>query len=100
MYKQRTNLYPESTTHISEMEPAVVQLRPETYIQWSITLTLKCYLFRSLYHSGTDGVTIVVVGVHHNSYHTTEEKERQAAHYTHGYGTAETMIISDYSCFL
>ena len=78
----------------------MVQLKSETYIQRSIALTLKCYLFRSLYHSCTDGVTIVVVGVHHNSYHTTEEKEWQAAHYTHGDGTAETMIISDYSCFL
>ena len=35
-----TQLYPESTTLITEIEAASVQLKPETYIEWSIALTL------------------------------------------------------------
>ena len=36
-----THLYPGSTTLITEIEPTGVQLKPETYIEWSTALILS-----------------------------------------------------------
>ena len=37
-----TNLYPESTTQITtKPEPIEVQLKPETYIEWSLALKFE-----------------------------------------------------------
>ena len=41
-----TNLYPESTTLTTEIEPAGVQLKPETYIEWFIALKIACLTFK------------------------------------------------------
>ena len=35
-----THLYPERTTLITEIEAARVQLKPETYIEWSMDLSV------------------------------------------------------------
>ena len=34
------HLYPESTTMITEIEATGVQLKPETFIEWSMALRL------------------------------------------------------------
>ena len=36
------HLYPESTTLITDIKATGVQLKPETYMEWSMALTLKC----------------------------------------------------------
>ena len=36
-----TNLYPQSTTLIAEIESTGVQLKPEMYIVWSIALKMR-----------------------------------------------------------
>ena len=38
VYDNRTHLYPESTALITEIEAAGVQLKPETYMEWSMAL--------------------------------------------------------------
>ena len=38
-----TNMYPESTTHITEIEATGVQLKPETGIEWSTAVIFTYY---------------------------------------------------------
>ena len=38
MYKSGTHLYKESTTLITELKATGVQLKPQTYTEWSIAL--------------------------------------------------------------